>query len=197
MNALPLRLPTLLAAALWLSIAASATSPANAAPVASGSQVSAGSFEISPKVSFAHSNLKREGYGNVDHFTQFDFAPTLGYCVSDHFEVMGGALVRHISDNGMKDTAVGATTGMLYNFSPQGAFIPFAGFGFGVLFYDGFTFNETGVLFPDLSAGARVLVGNSGSVNLSLGFQRESDSHVTMNRMVAGVGVSLFPWRNR
>ena len=162
---------------------------------AAADQLSAGSVELSPKVSFSHSNLKREGYANVDHFTQLDFTPTLGYCVTNHWEVTGGLLLRYQSENGMEDTSLGSEAGILYNFSPKGDVIPFAGMGFGVLFYDGFGFNETAVLAPDLSAGVRLLVGNSASVNLSLAYQRESDSHVRTNRMVAGVGVSLFPWK--
>jgi hypothetical protein len=35
--------------------------------------------------------------------------------------------------------------------------IPFAGVSFGVLFYDGFMFEDTAVLAPDLTAGGAVL----------------------------------------
>jgi hypothetical protein len=164
---------------------------------ADASQVSAGSIELSPKVSFTHSNLKREGYGNVDRFTEFDLTPSVGFCLTDHYEITSGVLLRHNSSNGEGTTALGVSTGLLYNFSPQGNLIPFAGIGFGVLFYDGFTFNNTAVLAPDLTGGARVLVGNTGSVNLSLSYQHESDGHVSTNRLVGGVGVSLFPWRAR
>ncbi|HEY3215017.1 MAG TPA: hypothetical protein VGK93_00855 [Candidatus Eisenbacteria bacterium] len=165
--------------------------------LATANQVSAGSIEISPKVSFNHSNLKREGYGNVDTFTEFDFTPTVGFCFNNHFEATGGAIVRHQSVNGTTDTALGVLAGVTYNFSPQGGLIPFAGLGFGTLFYDGFTFNDTAVLAPSLTGGIRLLVGDAGSVNLSLGYEHETDGSVTTNRMVAGVGVSLFPWRAR
>jgi hypothetical protein len=111
--------------------------------------------------------------------------------------VTGAALVRHTSSNGNSDTGLGAKGGVLYNFAPRGGMIPFAGAGFGVLFNSGFTFDDTAVLFPDLTAGARVLVGSSASVNFSLGYQHESDGHVKVNRLVSQVGVSLFPWRAR
>jgi len=100
--------------------------------------VPAGTIEFSPSVTYTHWNMKRQGYGNVDTFTKLEITPTLGYCVSDHYEVTGGFMTRHESQNGVSDTALGATAGLTYNFSPQGGFIPFASVGFGALFYDGF-----------------------------------------------------------
>ena len=163
--------------------------------------VPAGTIEFSPSVTYTHWNMKRQGYGNVDTFTKLEITPTLGYCVSDHYEVTGGFMTRHESQNGVSDTALGATAGLTYNFSPQGGFIPFASVGFGALFYDGFSFNNTAVLAPVLTGGMRVLVGSSASVNASLGYQHESNAQgefgASSNRLVAGVGVSLFPWRSR
>ena len=164
---------------------------------ARANQISGGSVELSPRVSFSHANLKRDGYGNVDTFTQLELNPTIGFCLTEHHEITSGMILRHASSNGTSEQTVGAEAGYLYNFSPQGSIIPFAGISFGVLFYDGFMFEDTAVLAPDLTAGVRMLVGNKGSVNLSLGYQRESDNHVRMNRLVAGAGVSIFPWRTR
>jgi len=163
--------------------------------------VPAGTIEFSPSVSYSHWNMKREGYGNVDTFTKLEITPTLGYCVSDHFEVTGGFMTRHESSNGNSETALGTTAGVIYNFNPQGGFVPFASLGFGALFYDGFHLDNTAVLAPMVNAGVRVLVGSSASVNASLGFQHEAnaqgESGLSSNRLVAGVGVSLFPWHAR
>lgn len=160
--------------------------------------VSSGAVEFSPTVSFTHQNFKREGYGNVDHFTQLDVRPTVGFCVSDHYEVMAGILARHTSVNGDDDTALGATAGLTYNFSRHGSVIPFAGLGFGALFYDGFTMDNTAVLAPMLSGGVRVPVGGMAAVNMSIGYQHESNAdgefNASANRIVGSVGVSLFPW---
>ena len=164
-------------------------------------QVSAGSVEFSPTVTFTHQNFKREGYGNVDRFTQLDVRPTIGICLTDHYEVTGGLLARHTSVNGESDTALGATAGVTYNFSRRGAVIPFASLGFGVLFYEGFTMDNTAVLLPMISGGVRVPVGNKAAVNLSLGYQHESNAdgefNASANRVLAAAGVSLFPWRTR
>ena len=161
--------------------------------------VSEGAVEFSPTVSFTHQNFKREGYGNVDHFTQLDVRPTVGFCVSNHYEVMAGLLARHTSVNGDDDTALGATAGLTYNFSRHGSVIPFVGLGFGALFYDGFTMDNTAVLAPMLSGGVRVPVGGIAAVNMSLGYQHESNAdgefNASANRIVGSVGVSLFPWR--
>jgi hypothetical protein len=138
-----------LAFALLLAALAVPTAPARGASSAIGAGgIAAGSIEFSPTVTFSHSNFRREGYGNVETSTQLTASPTLGYCVSDHWEVTGGLLMRHHSENGVSDTALGASAGLGYNFSPQGAFIPFASVGFGALFYDGFSMDETAVLAP-------------------------------------------------
>jgi len=163
--------------------------------------IPAGTIEFSPSVSYSHWNMKREGYGNVDSFTKLEITPTLGYCISSHYEVTGGFMTRHESQPGSSDTALGATAGLTYNFAPQGGVIPFASLGFGALFYSGFSFNNTAVLAPVITGGMRVLVGSSASVNASLGYQHESNAQgefgASSNRLVAGVGVSLFPWPAR
>jgi hypothetical protein len=162
-------------------------------------QLATGSIEFSPAVSFTHSNMKREGYGNVDTFTRLEITPTIGYCLSQHYEVTGGVMTRHESTNGVSDTNLGAVAGLTYNFSARSTLIPYASLGFGALFYDGFSFDNTAVLAPMLTGGVRVLVGSSASVNATLGYQHESNAQgefgASANRLVAGVGVSLFPWQ--
>lgn len=164
-------------------------------------QMTSGSVEFAPTVSFTHQNFKREGYGNVEHFTQLDMRPTVGFCLTDHFEVTTGFLARHISQNGTSDTALGASAGVIYNFSRRGSVIPFASFGFGALFYDGFTMDRTAVLAPMVSGGVRVPVGSKATVNMSMGYQHESNAdgefNASANRMLASVGVSIFPWRTK
>ncbi len=185
----------LLAVALAMSIAAGAFTPPDRAIA---NQLSSGSIEFAPAVSFSHSNFKREGYGNVETVTELNVSPTVGYCLSDHYEVTGGLLVRHQSANGNDDTALGASAGLTYNFSRQGGVIPFASLGFGTLFYDGFSLDETAVLVPMITGGVRMLVGSNAAVNMSLGYQHESNANgefnASANRVIAGVGVSLFPW---
>jgi hypothetical protein len=180
-----------------LALLAASATPALSSPARSY-QLSAGSIEFSPAVAFTHSNTKRQGYGNIDTFTRLDITPTIGYCLSRHYEVTGGITTRHQSANGVSDTNLGAVAGLTYNFSAQGTLIPYASLGFGALFYSGFSLNNTAVLAPMMSAGARVLVGSSASVNANLGYQHESNAQgefgVSTNRLVAGVGVSLFPW---
>ena len=91
--------------------------------------------------------------------------------------------------------------GVTYNFSRSGSVIPFASLGFGALFYDGFTMDNTAVLAPMISGGIRVPVGAKASVNLSLGYQHESNAdgefNASANRILASAGVSLVPWRTR
>ena len=181
--------------------AAPGDAPSNGHASAPGLLVAAGAVEFSPTVTFTHQNFKREGYGNVDHFTQLDVRPTVGFCLNDHYEVTGGLLARHTSVNGSDDTALGATAGLTYNFSRHGSVIPFASLGFGALFYDGFTMDNTAVLAPTIAGGVRVPVGGMAAVNMSVGYQHESNAdgefNASANRILASVGVSLFPWHTR
>ena len=176
-------------------IAAVLVALATTASGAGANQLRAGSIELSPKVSFSHSSIKREGYGNVDNITQLDIAPTVGFCVNSRYEVNGSVLIRHEAVNDSRATSLGASAGMTYNFASKSSVIPFASVGFGTLFNKGFTFDDTSVLAPVLAGGVRVLVGNAGSVNLSIGYEHETDGHVSVNRLNSAVGVSVFPWR--
>lgn len=181
-------------AALVAALAAASALPAASAHAAIGR----GSVEFAPSVSFVHQNFKREGYGNVDRFTQLNVSPVIGYYVSDRWEITGGFLIRHESFDGNADTSLGATAGAQYNFTRQGSVIPFLSAGFGTLFYDGFSMGDTAVLAPMIGGGIRVPVGGSAMVNTSLGYQHESNANgefnASANRLVASVGVSLFPW---
>lgn len=180
-----------------IAAAVLAASVLGAAPASAW--VGRGAVEFAPSVSFVHQNFKREGYGNVDRFTQLNVSPTIGYFVSDRWEITGGFLVRHESFDGSDDTSLGATAGAQYNFAQKGSVIPYLSAGFGALFYDGFSMgNDTAVLAPMIGGGIRVPVGRSASVNTSLGYQHESNANgefnASANRLVASVGISLFPW---
>jgi hypothetical protein len=187
---------TLVAALAAVAFGAAAVR-ASTAPLVPLSPLLPGVVELTPTISFNHSSTKREGYGNVDTFTQLDFAPTVGICVTPHWEATGSVAIRHVDQNGTRETGLGLTAGLLYNFPAQGKLVPFAGAGFGALFNDGFTFNNTALIAPTLRGGLRVLVGSASSVNLSLGYEHLTDSQVTQNQLLASVGVSLFPWRVR
>ena len=174
---------------LPLAMAALATRPAAA------QQLAPGDVEISPTVSFDHWNVKREGYGNVDSFTQLDFTPSLGFCLTSRHEVTVGLKIQYEGNNGSGNTRLGAVTGYQHNFSPRGGVIPYAGIGLGANFGEGFTFSGSSLVAPVLTGGMRLLVGGAGSANVGLSYVHETDNHVSTNRMLVAVGVSLFPWR--
>ena len=179
----------MIAVALSLLVA-----PLAARPTAA-QQLVPGAVEISPRVSFSHWNVKREGYGNVDSFTHLEFTPTVGFCLTAHHEMTVGVAIQHEAQNGAGNTRLGAVTGYQYNFVARGGAIPYAGIGLGANFGEGFTFDGSSLLAPVLAGGMRLLVGSAGSVNLGLSYVHETDNHVSTNRMAVAAGVSLFPWR--
>ena len=69
-------LALLLPAAVWIAL------PAGAA----ANQLSTGSIEFAPTVSFSHQNFKREGYGNVETTTRLDISleQQVGTALSRH-----------------------------------------------------------------------------------------------------------------
>jgi hypothetical protein len=183
---------------LWiLTVGLSLIAASTGHRAAAAQQLAPGSVEISPRVSFSHWNVKREGYGNVDNFTVLDFTPSLGVCLTPHHEVTAAVVIRHEAVNGDGNTRLGALTGYQYNFASRGGIIPFGAIALGANFGEGFSFDATSLVAPALTGGIRFLVGNAGSANVSLGYEHETDNHVSENRMVAAVGVSLFPWRLR
>ena len=74
-----------------------------------------------------------------------------------------------------------------------------AGLGFEGFSGDGYENAKTALILPYLRAGVRVMVGESGSLNLSVGYRHEQDSGgssgLDANSIGFAVGVSLFPWR--
>src|SRR5262249_55472983 len=101
---------------------------------AAAQQLAPGSIEIPPPVSLRHWNVKREGYGNVDNFTQLEFTPSVGVCLTQHHEITTALVIHHEDANGSGVTRLGALTGYQYNFASSNGLIPFVGIGLGANF---------------------------------------------------------------
>jgi hypothetical protein len=180
-----------------------------------------GTVELTPSVTLSHKSVSFDGPApwigpvnqsvslegeqlgsQTDLLMSFDF----GYCTSNVVEPTGGLLVLYTSihPEGASSTsasAFGASAGLTFNISTQGALIPFLRGTVGFLTYsgDGFQGTDTEYLAPAVSAGVRTMVGGSASLNFSALFTHHSNvqgqKYLTANEFGLAVGLSIFPRR--
>jgi hypothetical protein len=175
-------------------------SPAGAATLGKGT------VELTPSVLFSRTSFSFSG-ADAGNLTVLSASTTLGYCMTDHFEVVGGLLVDYQSFDfpaspSESATSLGLTGGVIYNFSSGGQMIPFARVAVGFASNSGALSagEETTVIAPALEAGLRYLVGSSASVNFGAGFQHRSKwagvQDLSANTFGLNIGVSIFPRRH-
>ncbi len=165
--------------------------------------MSKGTVELSPSLSFSHNSLRSNGTDDGS-LTTLLANTQVGYCLSNLVEIIGGPLLTHQSvdppsGGSVSATSFGLSGGVRLNFASSGNIVPFVGaaVGFASNSGDGAFGTETTTIAPILQGGIRVLVGPSGSVNLGVGYQHESNAFgvkdESSNTFAFEVGVSLFP----
>jgi len=166
-----------------------------------------GTLEVEGSVSFDHTSYS---VSSQSQGTATDFAATLGggYCLTRLIEVGGGLTMTHdaIEPEGGESisySSYGGSVDVTLNFSTPNNLVPFVrvGAGFQSFSGDGSEDAKMALIAPYVRAGVRVLVGNSGSVNLSAAFRHEINSggveDLNANGLSFAVGVSLFPIRGK
>ena len=93
------------------------------------------------------------------------------------------------------EMSAGASFGTQYNFNSKSGMLPFASAAFGFVQYTGDD-SDRAMLLPMMRAGFRSMLGDARSLNVSVGFQHESNpesAHETSADVFdIGVGMSLF-----
>jgi hypothetical protein len=174
---------------------------------ASAAALDKGSVEVEGSAGFEHSGYTSSGT-SVGTVTRIDGEVGGAYSLSRLVQLGGGLLLSHYSESpegeaSFTSTGYGASADVTLNFKTPSGLIPFvrAGLGFENFTGDGYEDAKTATLAPMLRAGVRFLVGDSGSINLSLAYRHETNANgskdLDANRFGIAVGLSLFPVRGK
>ena len=112
---------------------------------------------------------------------------------------MGGwrrIAVQHRTSAGPERNAFGGSLGATFNFAPQGAVLPYLSASLGALQYSDNGQTDRSLLVPMIRAGFRTMMWEGRSVNVSFGFQHETNNESAYEQSSSlfdvGVGMSLF-----
>ncbi len=166
-----------------------------------------GTVELETSVALDHAGYSTSGH-TLGTLTRVDGTVGAAYSVTRLVQVGGGLLLSHFAERpegeaSYSSSAYGLSGDVTLNFRTPGGVVPFvrAGLGFEGFSGDGYEDAKTALLVPMLRAGVRVLVGDAGSVNLSVAYRHETNSNGTKdldaNRFGVAIGLSLFPVRGK
>ncbi len=182
------RVATFMALSVTLTVAAVAA--AQASPIA------AGTFEFSPSLAFNRSSFTPAGGGDAGTITQLNLNAGVSRAMSEQFQLTAGALLQHKDIAGNGRTSAGLSAGGQFNFKSQQNVIPFMSASLGVVQYQDQGSADRALLAPMIRVGFRSMVADARSLNVSLGYQHETNSksafESTANLFDVGVGMSLF-----
>lgn len=183
-----LALLVMTAAALSASVALADESPSTP-----------GTFELSTSVGFNRSTYNVENSDVSNSNTTLNAAIGLGRSITPNTEVNGALLLQHRALASEGRNGFGASLGGTYNFNQQGNLIPFVAASVGGLAYSADSGTDKSLLLPMVRVGFRSMIGDNKSLNVSMGYQHESNSQSTVagssNVFDVGIGVSLFQSR--
>ena len=170
---------------------------------AKAATLSKGTLELTPSLAFSHSSFSVSG-SSAGSFSNLQSSTVIGYCFTDMVEIGGGLLVSHQSLDSQggastNATGIGLIGGVELNFASAGRMVPFVRGAFAIVRNSGdpAPSSETTFIAPALTAGLKLLVGNTASVNFAVDYQHESSAlgvkDLSANTFGLEVGVSIFP----
>ena len=181
------RLTLIMAAAAALAASVAFADPNPATP---------GTVEFTGTLGFNRSTYSVENSDVSWSVTHLNAAAGAARSMNKDFQINGSVLLQHRALSGEGQNGVGLALGGTYNFPQQGNLVPFFSAGAGAISYfsDGET--DKALLLPMVRAGFRSMIGSNKSLNVSMGFQYESNSKSALAGSATvfdvGVGVSLF-----
>jgi hypothetical protein len=166
-----------------------------------------GTVELETTVGLDHTSYSMDS-ATLGTVTRFDGTVGAAYSLTRQFQVGGGLLFSHYSEDpeggdSFSASSYGASADVTFNFPTPNSLVPFVRVGLGAETFsgDGSEDSKVALLVPMVRAGVRVLVGESGSVNLSLAYRHEINSggveKLDANRLSFAIGLSVFPVRGR
>jgi hypothetical protein len=178
-----------------LLLSALAFAPAGAASMPKGT------VELSTDMLFDHYSYSVKGKDKGSS-SNFNLVLGAGPCLTDALQFKAALEIGHseatYSAQSSEATSWGGSARFDYNFTTQGATIPFVEAGLGVRFYagDGYDSTDPSTILPILGLGLRFLVRKSVSLNTELSYQRISNvggaTNLTASGILLGVGFSVL-----
>ena len=166
-----------------------------------------GTIELETALALDHTSYSSSST-DLGSITRLDATLGAGYSLTRLIQVGGGLLFSNYSESQkgedtFSSTAYGAAADVTFNFPTPNNLVPFVRLGLGAQGFSGDDTEDSKValLVPMVRAGVRVLVGNSGSVNLSVAYRHEANSggveDLDANGLSFAVGLSIFPVRGK
>jgi hypothetical protein len=176
---------------------------------AQGAALTPGTIELNGNFVLDQGTLKYEVLGVEIEDTSFNIGldAGIGYSITAPLQLGLGIGVSHTSvDNDLVEysaTVLGLTGDVTWNFATGANLIPFLRAGAGFQTYSGDLYDdtETTLILPFARAGVRAMVGEAASINVSVGYSRETNaagiSDADANRFNVRAGLSIFPVRGQ
>jgi len=181
------RLTTLIvlsAAVLGVSLAGAETSA-----------LTAGVFEFAPSLAFTRTSVSPSSGSAAISATHINLRVDAARAFNQRFQLTAGVLVQHSARMGSARNAAGVSFGTQYNFTPRSGMLPFAAAAVGFEQYTGGD-SDRALLLPMMRVGFRSMLGDTRSLNVSVGYQHESNPNslheTSADVFDIGVGMSLF-----
>jgi hypothetical protein len=160
-------------------------------------------MEIEGRGSFSHDSFSAAG-DDVGSTTEMNLSGTVGYAVTNAIQVVGGLQFQRASaspegGDSSSFSGYGARAGARYNFTTQSSIVPFVEAGMSFLAWsgDGYEDAKTTMGLPYVGGGARLLIGNSASINFGGQFERTTNAlgveDMDSNSFGFYTGISVFP----
>src|SRR5436190_10410127 len=154
--------------------------------------VTKGTIEFSPTVAFNRSSTTLPNNGPTFSLTHLNFDLSAGYFLTPQWQLGAGVLFQHASTTDNARNGYGANAGTTFNFTPQGSVMPYLSASIGAIQYSKDGETDKALLAPMIRAGFRTMMWEGRSVNVSFGYQHETNNsssyEESSNKFDVGVG---------
>lgn len=167
--------------------------------VASASPIGPRTSEFSASGAFQHQSFK----DNLGSTTQLDLSGDYFYAFTDLLQFGVGMLVQHqgletSGGSSFGQTQFGFGGALRFNFGESESVIPYLEGSMGFIIYSGDGLdNASTTLQPGGTLGVRMMVNDSASFNLGLGYRYEVNAlgsdMLDANTFLLQLGISVFP----
>ena len=158
-----------------------------------------GTLEFSGNLAFTRQSFSAEATDQSWSVTNLNAALSAGRAMTKDFSLTAALLGQHHALGGEGKDGLGASLGAVYNMPRQGNLLPFASASVGAINYFSPGQSDKALLLPMMRVGFRSMIGGDRSLNVSMGYQHETNSESDVagssNMFDVGIGLSIFQAR--